>query len=185
MISVTMARRYARALLTLAEKRGELERTGGEMRELSAVFAREPRIRRYFESPNVSHKEKIAFLEERVRPKVGKATYGFLHVLLRRRRLDHMIVIADEYRKLSERSQGIARATVKTAVPITEEQATAITKAIARRTGLEILLTREVDPAVLGGAVVSLGHRVLDGTLARQLWQIRRQLLATRVRGRG
>ena len=185
MISVTLARRYARALHTLAQKKKELERTAGEMRELSALFSREPRVRRYFESPNVPYNEKITFLEKRVRPKVGKSTYGLLHVLLRRRRLDHMAVIADEFRKLSERTQGIARAVIRTAVPISEAQASAVTKAIARRTGLEILLTREVDPAVLGGAVVSLGHRVLDGTLARQLWQIRRQLLATRVRGRG
>lgn len=185
MISVTLARRYARALHAVAQKKGELERTGAEMRELSAIFSREPRVRRYFESPNVSHNEKITFLEERVRPKVGKTTYGLLHVLLRRRRLDHVTVIADEFQKLSERTQGVARATVRTAVAISEEQASAITRAIARRTGLEILLTREVDPAVLGGAVVSLGHRVLDGTLATRLWQIRRQLLATRVRGRG
>jgi F0F1-type ATP synthase delta subunit len=47
------------------------------------------------------------------------------------------------------------------------------------------LLTREVDATLLGGAVVSLDHKVIDGTLATELWRIRRHLLSTRVHGRG
>ena len=185
MISVTLSRRYARALLHLAQRQEMLPRTLSDLHELATFFRREPRARRLFETPNISRSEKEAFLEERVMPRVGRPVYGLLHVLLRRRRLDHLISIADEFEKLAEDAQGITRAVVRTAVPITDGQADTLTQALAQRTGRKIMLTREVEPELLGGAVVSLDHQVIDGTLATELWRIRRQLLATRVRGRG
>ena len=185
MISVTLARRYARALLNLADRQKELERTQTELGEIASLFAREPRMRRYFESPSITRAEKLSFLEEKLKPMVGRPVYGLLNVLLRRRRLDHLIAIADEFEKLSEHAQGIRRAVIRTAVPITDRQADEVIHALARRTGLKILLAREVDAALLGGAVVSLDHQVIDGTLATELWRIRRHLLQTRVHGRG
>ncbi len=185
MISVTLARRYARALLSLAEKQKELDQTQSELGEVAALFAREPRMRRYFESPSITRAEKLSFLENRLKPKVGRPIYGLFHVLLRRRRLDHLIAIADEFEKMAEGARGIRRALIRTAVPITDRQAEELTGALARRTGLKILLTREVDAALLGGAVVSLDHQVIDNTLATELWRIRRHLLQTRVHGRG
>jgi F-type H+-transporting ATPase subunit delta len=184
-ISVTLARRYARALLNLAERQKELGRTHQELKALAATFARDPLARRFFESPNISRGEKVAFLETRLKPKVGRPVYGLLQVLLRRRRLDHLVPIADEFEKLAERAQGITRAVIRTAAPITDGQAATLTRTLAKRTGSKILLTREVDASLLGGALVSLDHQVIDGTLATELWRIRRHLLQARVHGRG
>ena len=184
MISVTLARRYARALLSVAKKRNEIERTQAELRELAAVFARTPTARKFFESPNISRAEKVSFLQAR-EATLARPVYGLLHVLLKRRRLDHLVTIASEFEKLAEESQGISRATVRTAVALTDSQADVLTKALERRTGDRILLTREIEPALLGGVVVSLDHKVIDGSLATELWRIRQRLLQTRVHGRG
>lgn len=183
MISVSLSRRYARALLTLSQRRGDLERTQRELAELSGIFARDVRVRRFFETPNIARTEKLAFLEERWRPKFGAAVYGLLMVLLRRRRLDHLVSIADEFHKLSEQAQGIVRATVRSAVPLDDAQAERLTAALGRRSGLRVVLTRETDPGVIGGAVLSMDHQVIDGTLVMEFWRIRRQLLQTRVHG--
>ena len=185
MISVTLARRYARALLHLSERQKELDRTHEELKGLAAYFAREPLARKYFESPNISRTEKLAFLDSGIKPKVGRPVYGLLQVLLRRRRLDHLLAIANEFEKLAEEAQGITRAVIRTAVPITAGQAEELTRSLARRTGSKILLTREVDASLLGGALVSLDHQVIDRTLATELWRIRRHLLQARVHGRG
>jgi F-type H+-transporting ATPase subunit delta len=184
-ISVTLARRYARALLELAKKETKLEETHADLRSFADAFAREPRARRFFESPSISRAEKIAFLSERLRPSLSRPVYALLHVLLRRRRLDHLIAIAAEFEKLAEQAEGLMRATIKTAVPIRENQAQALTRALAQRTGRKVLLTREVDPALLGGALVSLDHKIFDGTLATELTRIRRRLRQARLHTRG
>jgi len=118
-------------------------------------------------------------------PRVGKPLYGLFHVLLRRRRLDHLVAIADEFEKLAEKAQGITHAIVRTAAPITDVQADRLTKILTQRVGGTIELTREVDPSLLGGAAVSLDHKVIDGTLVTELRRIRRALLQARIPGRG
>lgn len=183
MISVSLSRRYARALLTLSQRRGDLEQTQRELHDLAELFDRDVRVRRFFETPNIARTEKLAFLESQWRPKFGAAVYGLLMVLLRRRRLDHLVSIADEFHKLSEQAQGIVRATVRSAVPIDDAQADRLVAALGRRSGLRVVLTRETDADVIGGAVVSMDHQVIDGTLATEFWRIRRQLLQTRVHG--
>lgn len=185
MISVTLARRYARALLDLAGKRDELEAAHAELSGLAGLFRRDPRVRRFFETPNISRAEKAVFLERDWKPRLCRPVFALLNVLLRRRRLDHLVAISDEFEKLAEKAQGITRAHVRTAVELSEEQVAALTRTLARRTGTKVLLTRDVEPSVLGGAVVSLDHQVIDGTLATELWRIRRRLLQVRVHGRG
>lgn len=181
MISAVLARRYARALLSLSQRLGDLKETHQDLQGVAGIFERDPRVRRFFEAPNIARTEKEAFLEKRLKPKLNRNVYGLLVLLLRRRRFDHLIAIAAEFHKLAEDAQGITRALVRTAVPISERQADALTRALNRRTGRKITLTREVDPVLLGGAVLSLDHKVIDGTLATQLWRIRRQLRETRV----
>ncbi|HET9941520.1 MAG TPA: ATP synthase F1 subunit delta, partial [Candidatus Eisenbacteria bacterium] len=124
------------------------------------------------------------FLEAQ-RSRLGRPVSGLLHVLLKRRRLDHLVAIAEEFEKLAEKAQGITHATVRTASPITDAQADRLTQVLMRRMGGTIQLTREVDPSLLGGAAVSLDHKVIDGTLASELRRIRRALLQARIPGRG
>jgi F-type H+-transporting ATPase subunit delta len=180
-ISAVLARRYARALLGLSQRLGDLEETHGDLEGVSRIFERDPRVRRLFEAPNIARAEKEAFLEKRWKPKLNRNVYGLLVLLLRRRRFDHLVAIAAEFHKLAEDAQGITRAVVRTAVPISNGQADVLTRALHRRTGRKITLTREVDPALIGGASLALDHKVIDGTLATQLWRIRRQLREARV----
>ena len=181
MISAILARRYARALLDLSKKRGDLEATHQDLQSVAAVFHRDPRVQRFFEAPNIGRDEKEKFLERRFQKALTKGVYGLLILLLRRRRFDHLLAIAAEFHKLAEEAQGLTRAVVRTAVPITDGQADALTRVLAKRTGRTVMLTREVDPALLGGASLSLDHKVIDGTLATQLWRLRRQLRDARV----
>jgi F-type H+-transporting ATPase subunit delta len=180
-ISAILARRYAHALLALAKKRGDLEATHQDLESVSRVFERDVRVRRFFEAPNIGRNEKEAFLEKQFKAKLNRSIYGLLVLLLRRRRFDHLVAIAGEFHKLAEEAQGITRAVVRTAVPITDGQADVLTRSLAKRTGRKVLLTREVDAQLLGGASLSLDHKVIDGTLATQLWRLRRQLRDARV----
>jgi F-type H+-transporting ATPase subunit delta len=180
-ISAVLARRYARALLHLSQRKGNLEETHRDLEGIALIFRRDPRVRRFFEAPNIARSDKEAFLDQKWKPKFERNVYGLLVLLLRRRRFDHLIAIASEFEKLAEEAQGIVRAVVRTAVPISDRQADALTRALNKRTGKKISLAREVDPALLGGASLSLDHKVIDGTLATHLWRIRRQLRDTRV----
>ena len=71
MISAVLARRYARALLDLAQRRGDLKETHQDLESVARVFERDPRVRRFFEAPSISRVEKEVFLEKRFKPKLA------------------------------------------------------------------------------------------------------------------
>ena len=181
MISAVLSRRYARALLDLAQRREDLKETHEDLESVARVFERDHRVRRFFEAPSISRVEKESFLEKRFKPKLNKNVYGLLVVLLRRRRYDHLVAIAAEFHKLAEEAQGITRAVVRTAVPISDRQADALTRSLNKRTGRKVTLSREVDPTLIGGVALSLDHKVIDGSLATELWRLRRKLREARI----
>src|SRR5262249_11838916 len=125
---------YARALLDLAKRKGDLEKTHEDLAGVAEIFRKDHRVRRFFEAPNISRTEKEAFLETKWKPKLDRNVYAMLVVLLRRRRFDHLVAIASEFEKLSEEAQGIMRAVVRTAVPISDRQADVLTRALSKRT---------------------------------------------------
>jgi len=104
-ISAVLARRYARALLELSKKRDDLEKTHKDLESISRVFERDPRVRRFFEAPNIARTEKEAFLQKQFKSKTNPNVYGLLVLLLRRRRFDHLVAIAGEFHKLAEEAQ--------------------------------------------------------------------------------
>ena len=83
MISVGLSRRYARALLSLSQRRGDLDRTQEELRAMGLLFERDVRVRRFFETPSIARSEKLEFLERRWKPSMGPGVYGLLILLLR------------------------------------------------------------------------------------------------------
>jgi F-type H+-transporting ATPase subunit delta len=81
-----------------------------------------------------------------------------------------------------EESQGLSRATVVTAVPLPDDLERDLAARLEKLTGRRLLLTKTVDPAVLGGVRVTMGDRVIDGTVRTNLDKLRAQLFRTNVR---
>ena len=67
-------------------------------------------MRRFFETPGIARTEKIEFLERAWKPRLSRPVYGLMMVLLRRRRLDHLIVIADGFEAVGGEAKGLSRA---------------------------------------------------------------------------
>jgi F-type H+-transporting ATPase subunit delta len=85
--------------------------------------------------------------------------------------------IAAEFRRLVEEQKGIARARALTAVPLTDLEHEALIRALYERTGKEIVLETEVDPALLGGVVVQIGDRLVDASTRAKLQALRDSLV--------
>ncbi len=76
--------------------------------------------------------------------------------------------------------EGVGRAdgpvVVTSAIPLTEKEQATIRKELAARLGEQVQVAFEVDPQILGGLVVRVGDRVIDGSFAGQLEQLRETL---------
>jgi F-type H+-transporting ATPase subunit delta len=177
-MSASIGRRYAKAIIAVAEEQDALEQTGDALRLLRAL-AEDPQIAHGLSNPLLSPAARRGLARAiadqfKFRPMMR----NFLSLLADHRRLDALVSIADEYQTILDAKLGRVRATFTSAAPLTAEQVDALVSALARKTGRTVLAEQRVDPALLGGVVVDVGGKVYDGSLRTQLEE-----LATTIAG--
>ena len=110
-----------------------------------------------------------------------KSVALFIDLLLRKKRINELPSIVTEFEALVERKEGVQRAQVVSAVPLTEAERAKLHAEIERMTGKKIRLTAEVDARLLGGALVRIGDRVIDRSVRTLLDAVEHRLLETSV----
>jgi F-type H+-transporting ATPase subunit delta len=104
--------------------------------------------------------------------------FNFLIVLNAKDRLSLVRHVSAAYRHaLDERAKRV-RVSVRSAVPLSNEQAEHLKEVIGRATGLDPVLRPTVDEALLGGMIVQIGDQVFDSSVRNRIEAIRNQLLA-------
>ena len=101
---------------------------------------------------------------------------SLIRLLVERDRIALLPGIARAYGRLVDRREGIAEARITTAVEIDAAQRATYVAQLERTSGKRIRATFYIDPALLGGAMVQVGDRLVDASLAGQLAALRVQL---------
>jgi F-type H+-transporting ATPase subunit delta len=87
-----------------------------------------------------------------------------------------MAEIAGEYRRLVDAYHGIQQAEVMTAVPIDDKDKEKLAERLGQIVSSKIVVTSQVDPAILGGVVARVGGKLLDGSTRTKLAALKREL---------
>ena len=129
-------------------------------------------------NPSIPLETRLATAEKTFGKLVGKKTLNLIGLLLRRGRIEELPRLAAEFRRLDDERQGITHATATSASPLTKDEVAALTKRLEQYTGGRIELDLEVDPSLLGGLVVRVGDRQIDGSVRSRLERLRNQLVS-------
>lgn len=176
MKDLSVAGRYARALFILTERRKETVTALEDLKSVRDLLAHGGPVATFLDSPQVRLPDKRKLIEHALDGRTLKAIAAFTDLLLRKKRLGLFREITDHYEALVEREQGIRRAQVVSAVPLAEAEREKLHRTLESWTRSRVRLTTEVDPSVLGGAMVRIGDRVIDRTVRTLLEAIGSQL---------
>ena len=177
MRAVTIARNYAEALFSLGEKSGQTERYAGLLEAIAGAIDTSPKAQMVLMSPKVTKARKGQLLAASL-PGAPQEFVLFLQAVINRGRQLLLGAMAVEYSGLLDQKFNRVRAGVTVARAPDDALKAAVTAALSKALGKEVVATFMVDEDILGGAVVRVGDRVLDGSVRRRLAQLRRQLLA-------
>ncbi len=175
---VTIARNYAEALLTLAE-RAEATEAWGDLLDATAAAMSTPSIEAAMVSPRVPKERKLVIVSEALST-APRPFQLFVVAVVKRGRQLLLGRIADEYRVLVDAKLGRVRAGITLAREVDALAKQVITERLATAIGKEVIAGFAVDPAILGGTIVRIGDRVYDGSVRKRLGRLRQQLLAGR-----
>lgn len=168
-----LAERYAAALFELADERHALDAVAGDLRELRAMLAASGDLLRLVRSPVLTRAEQgkaMAALAEDA--KLSKLTADFVAIVARNRRLFAVPAMIEAFlAKLAER-RGEVTAEITAAQALSEAQQTALGDHLRRVVGGRVAIDVHVDPTLLGGMIVKIGSRMVDGSLKGQLQRL-------------
>ncbi|MGZ6328811.1 MAG: F0F1 ATP synthase subunit delta, partial [Candidatus Limnocylindrales bacterium] len=169
------ARRYAEAAFELAIREGDPE---GWRRELEAAAERlaEPVLARVLGNRGLPLEGRLELLTAALGTGVRRPVLNLAALLLHRGRLELLPGVAQEFGRLDRARQGITPATATSAAPLEADEVAALTERLRELTGGSIELAQRVDPALLGGVVVQLGDRLIDGSVRGRLERLRHEL---------
>jgi F-type H+-transporting ATPase subunit delta len=171
-----VARRYAEALLALAQEGGLVEKLDAESKVLAELFG-DKQLRAFFSAPQIPSDRKKQALDNALRGKVDPLMLNIARLLVDKGRIAHLPAIMREFDRLTDELRGVEEVTIISATPLSEQQQQDVLEGLKRFSAYGGLRVKtEVDSALIGGVMVKLGSRVLDGSLASRLDNLRQSL---------
>ena len=179
MISGSIARRYAKALLEIGIQQQTFDALGKEIERSADTLRSSPELRNALENPIFSlEKRKLIMDELSRRLALSKISRNFILLLLEKGRIASLPDIARSYRTLVDEHAGRVRATVTSARPLDPMLETRLKTALEKSSGKVVIFEKREDPSILGGLVTQLGDTLYDGSVRTQLQQLREELLS-------
>lgn len=170
-----VARRYARALFSLAKGEGSLDAVAIALGTVTDAMI-EPDVMRVLTGPVQKDRKRELLTKIADTVNAPGAVQNFLQILAEHGRLDHIEGIRSVFDALLDRERGITRAVIRSATDLSDDIRDEITRAFGAITGRTVLARVDVDPSLIAGVIVEVDGRVYDGSLRTELGKIRQQM---------
>jgi F-type H+-transporting ATPase subunit delta len=171
----TLARPYAKAAFELALSDNNLAGWDELLGAVKQVTADET-MAAWLQSPHSTASKAVEIIKEAIGGEVDARFQGYLGVLADNGRLSLCDEISRLFQLLRQKAEKRLEVRVVSATPLQDSQAERMRAALAKRFDCEITLNNDVDPQVLGGAIIYAGDQVIDGSITGRLERLETSL---------
>jgi F-type H+-transporting ATPase subunit delta len=176
MTTGSVARRYARALLSIGLDHGKDDLLATELERLAQAYEKSADLRLVLSNPVFTPSQRATVLAELLKRLALSVTMQhFARLLLSRGRMDALPAIARKLRELVDEHAGRVRAKVTSAKPLEPMMEGRLRQALGSATGKMVVLEKREDPSLLAGIVTQVGDVVYDGSLAAKLAELKQR----------
>lgn len=181
MIDKTLAVGYLQALFELARAKNQFQQTVDDLGTVAGIFRENAQLRKVILHPSVTRGEKTRLVENIFAPHLSPLVRNFLLLIITKRREKILDDILEQYQAVADSVSGTCRAVVQTAMPLSDERLIRLKAALVAVTKKTVEVETRVTPEILGGVVVRIGNKVIDGSIVTRLNNLRRRLVETGV----
>ncbi len=168
------AGRYAQAVFSIARERNELDRWQSDLEGIAHLVEDEVVIS-LLENPKLCFDDKARFLSARLST-ISRLALNLVYLLISRGRLNIIGEIAGEYHRLLDSYRGVERARVVAAVPLGDDDRLMLERRLGAIVGKKVAVEPEVDSSLLGGIVVRIDGKLLDGSTRSRLEALKNEI---------
>ncbi|CAH0418650.1 ATP synthase F1 subunit delta [Periweissella ghanensis] len=175
--SLTLAKRYSRALFELASDNNELELVTNDLNAIHEIFVSNPAYVQDLASPSLPSSAKQAIintLKQDAHPLVA----NFIQMIFEYQHLDAVVLIIEYFNRLVNDKNKIVHANATTAVELSTDQKDQLAARLAQHLGAnKVVLDTTIDPDIIAGVIVRADGKIIDGSLATKIAKIRQMLV--------
>ncbi|MCP3105173.1 ATP synthase F1 subunit delta [Myxococcus sp. K15C18031901] len=178
MVNVSIARRYARALLDVSSEGGRVDAIAEQLSSIAEIFAKNAELADVLENPAYTRGQRASVVDGVMKliPDLEPALANTLRLLVDRNRQGYIGDIARVFRDMADARAGRVRGNVTTAAALPADVLAQLQDTLQKLTQRNVVLQTHVDPSLLGGVSAQVGSILYDGSLRTQLEQLRREL---------
>jgi F-type H+-transporting ATPase subunit delta len=160
--------RYAKSLLELAKEQSSLDDCKSDMASVVAICQESRELTLLLKSPVVKTDKKLLIINE-IFSSFSPLALAFINLITKKKREALLLDIAERFLLLYKMDKGIESATLTTAVALDDDTRAQVLDFIKQQGVSQVDLTEQVDESLIGGAILRLGDKQLDASVARQI----------------
>lgn len=172
----TIAKRYAQALLQIAQEKDTLDLYEKELNDVLASINADEHLNHIWYSERILTDDKRAAITELFTGKISDIVLNFLCLLIDKNREEYLPDIFHVYKSLADVSRNIVYAQVRTAAQLADKDYQELEAKLSAMTGKNVRLKVQIDPSLIGGLVVKIGDKVFDGSVVKRLAIMKKRL---------
>ncbi|MBN1160851.1 MAG: ATP synthase F1 subunit delta [Dehalococcoidales bacterium] len=173
-------RRYAQAVFEIALEKKKLDLWQSDLQKAVDAVS-EGDLLAALESPRIKFEDKSKFLNKRLK-KINPLVMNLLLLLITKSDIGIIAEIAREYQLLLNDYRGIKPADVLTALPIEKKDEKELARKLGKMVDAKVELKSRVEPEILGGLVVRVGGKLLDGSTRSKLVALKKELATGEIK---
>jgi F-type H+-transporting ATPase subunit delta len=171
-----VAKTYAVALFDVAVEIDKVDEFSDQLELVSSTYKQYPEFYELFRTSKISKEVKKEILVKVYGKRVSNEVMNFLKILIDKGRFGFFKDIVAEYMRLVNEHKNIVEAVATSAIPILQEEKVALENKLSMTTGKLVKLKNEINEDIIGGILVRIGDKVIDGTIQDRLRKLQENL---------
>lgn len=179
MASDPLVKSYAEALFQVARAEETLDRVEEELTRLNKSLDANSELREFLSNPQISSDGKKSALFQIFGGKISPITLHWMNMVIDQGRQRRLPAIIEAFLTLTEDARDKVTAEVITSIPLSEDLANRLEKELSKITKKRVFLKPMVDDSILGGVIVKIENKVIDGSVKHRLEEMKNEMIKT------
>ena len=168
----TIGKRYAQAFYEIAEDKKQVIELYNELKSVSEIYVKNDEFREAMKHPSLKVETKKSLIKKLFKD-MSETCLLVLCYLLEKERFDYIKDIAENYLVIYNERNAIVNVEATFAIKPTKEQKERLDKKLQKMTGKKVNMSIKIDRNIIGGGLLKIDDKIIDGSLRRQFEMLR------------
>jgi len=169
MIQNEIAKKYSKALFSLAEEKDKFIKFNDDLNLVKESFTEHKELKNVLFHPRIKIEEKKKIFNRVFAEEISEEIHNFIQLLIDKRRIFFIKAIINQFNNLVNDREKILEIEVVSAIELEEDMKDRLKEKIEKEMDYEVILNNTVDPEILGGLVLKIGDKIIDGSIQHKL----------------